>query len=356
MLIDLKRLFDGYADEKGTDMDFITTDIDRVNTERIKTMTMKRISAAGRHDAKKALRVVAAVAVIAALLTGTVFAAEYIGGLIRVRTNVAEAEYDENGEMMSPGIGAEIEVDALDGMTSTLVGMRLGYQPQMDEYSVMETVFYVWDQDCARILTHLRLLSEETGITDSQELYDLDTAKIEAAYADAMEARGYGRLEGVELAEKLTGEVIEEVTYNVLYSDAVNAELDKYGINDESMKDVMNHIYRSDNEKAWGATAYKATADKQYVMDGTAEVVKEGVINGMTAIYMTNAYECGEYLEVNDIILRDESTGIVLAVYGSIDFDELEKIAAGIEIVDTGLPIIDDEDSFGGLIATLAQG
>lgn len=99
--------------------------------------------------------------------------------------------------------------------------------------------------------------------------------------------------------------------------------------------------------------------ERYYILMGTTEAVKEGEINGRQAQYLTVEAipELGGE-ERNAIILTDEPTGAVVVIAGTFDFDELERVAEGIDVKESleYLFMPESAESFGGIVGEFAMG
>ena len=335
MKIDVHSFFDGYEGEE-------MAENVSCNKERIKELTMNKIySEKKTGKLTKGARIAIIAAAVMVLLTGTVFAA--VMGSIHVTKTDDVSEED---------IGAYIDVDKIEGIDSTLIAMIPSYQPELNEAEVDETLGYLQANDGARYYASYIVNSAKTGITDMCELDDYEIAQTEEAINKYKEENGTDTV-----PEEVLAQIYDEVYNSLHFNDDVNALLDKYNIFDEKYKNALVHIYRNDGEKGWGADAKKDAEDTRYTLTGDVNVVKEDTLKGMSAVYIENRYDIGEETyDMNVIALRDETTGIMLTVYGTVSFEELEKVAEGMEMIDTGLPCPVDNSGFGGLLAGMAQG
>ena len=77
------------------------------------------------------------------------------------------------------------------------------------------------------------------------------------------------------------------------------------------------------------------------VVLGGAATEREGELYGFEATYLTVEREGGTY---RVILLYDAADSCLVAVQGTYDFDELEKIAGGLTLLRTDLPAVDTFD------------
>ncbi len=80
-------------------------------------------------------------------------------------------------------------------------------------------------------------------------------------------------------------------------------------------------------------------AGKDLVVQGDLSIIKEGEINGMSATYMTESKSKDPdtaYIQ-NYIVLFSEEYNCLVKIVGDMEFDELEKIAEGLELKQTGI-------------------
>ena len=79
--------------------------------------------------------------------------------------------------------------------------------------------------------------------------------------------------------------------------------------------------------------------DKPIVVQGENTTVEEGTFQGMEATYLTQIYDGRTQY---NLVLYDAAHDCIIHIgsgAGSgIGFEELEKVAAGLELVDTGIP------------------
>ena len=116
------------------------------------------------------------------------------------------------------------------------------------------------------------------------------------------------------------------------------------------------------------------TTEKELVMEDDCEVVKQGTLNGMDAVWLTRdrrarflkdvpeesrASSEPFYLE-NLIVLYHEEYGCYIVVAGNMaafDFEALETIAQSLTIIPTSCPVVTQtQDNFGGVIPGIEAG
>lgn len=324
MKLNIDRFFDGYSDEDDIDMEMDLIDRKDINTERIKSMTMNKIKSEGKGKMKKSVRAFLLIAAAAVLLTGTAFAAA--AGIRATKVSGSKEFTDGDNTYSYSDIGAIIDVDGKNASLPSIIAMKPAYQPEMDEANVQETVDMVQGRsDATRTTAYYLLLSEDTGITDINELYDY------------------------EWASSLN---IDD------YADRIDALLEKSGVTGEQFAGAYTHIYRNDGNKAWGIDACEiSNNDASFYLEGNTDIIREDILNGMNAIYMVNHFGGDDPYDMNVIALHNVNTGILFTVYGNVGFDELEKIAVNTELIDTDIPCIyTEDDGFGGMLASLSQG
>lgn len=345
MKIDVQSFFDGYDEDA---MEIKNQNIEKtdINTERIKELTMNKINGEKKIKLKKPVRVALIAAAVMAVLAGTVGASAALG--FGVKTNVGEKEYD--GYSYSD-IGAEFTVPSSD-REPVFIGFRTAYQPEMNEANVEETVFSM--KETAYDNANRFVLSEILGSKDFDEVWDLNAEKTDEIIAAYMERNG---ITAPYCDEDLDAALKEADAYweSLGVTEKINSLLARGGITDELTKDAYTHIFRSDGNKSWGVDVYGTSAiDQTYIVEGVVETVKEGNINGMGALYLIDHHEQVDR-PVNIIAMRDEVSGALIVVYGTSSFEELEKTAEGIELVETTMPVL-ESDGFNGIIAGNAQG
>lgn len=124
--------------------------------------------------------------------------------------------------------------------------------------------------------------------------------------------------------------------------------------------DVSIYLINAYKNATYSIAVYSPhKVDTKYVIEGKSAVIKENVINGMAATYIdSDKSEGSNDYRFKIIVMKDEKTGALLVVTGNGEagFDELEKIAAGIEIVKTDVENEYSEINFGGLIGILGWG
>lgn len=311
MKIDMHSFFDGLAGEENVDMEFHDVEKLQINTERIKELTMKKISTENSRKLKKPLRVALIAAAAMVLFAGTVSAAVSLG--VKVNTNVPK---EEEFDGYSYDIGAEISVPSAGGKP-VLVGFRLGYQPEMNEPEVEETLGDLYEE--AGNSSYFLLL-EEKGIVSMTDIIDDN--------------------------------------YTEVTEEDIAAYLAKHGVTEESAEGAYVHAFRNDGNIWWGADIRSdVPVDTTYILEGETTVAKEGILRGMSAVYLESVEPLSGQ-NMNVLTLRDETSGLLVVVYGSESFEELEKIAEGLEIVPTTVPDYwgNRNFDFGGILASCGQG
>lgn len=129
--------------------------------------------------------------------------------------------------------------------------------------------------------------------------------------------------------------------------ESVESAWEKSGITQEEAENYYTTLWNnpegtqmSDGRKGAGRffriDLYDGTTidGTNLIMEGDLSNVREGEINGMSATYMTENRK--GYIK-NNIVLFSEEYNCLVHVVGNMDFDELEKIAQGLIIKQTGL-------------------
>lgn len=83
--------------------------------------------------------------------------------------------------------------------------------------------------------------------------------------------------------------------------------------------------------------------ETKLLLDGEVTDVREGEINGMEAHYMTveKKFSTGSSYTTNHIMLYSDELACMADICGQYGFDELEKIAEGLTLKETGLEAVD---------------
>lgn len=310
------------------------------NTERITNMTLKRISEAKKKKLRKPVRVALIAAAIAALCAGTVTAAAVMK--IRVNTDVSSSDVSGSDEH----IAAEISLPAFDG-ESVLVGFRMGYQPELSGSDVMETSETL--DETAENTMRFIVLGEKYGTTDFDELVEYETMDFEEAQ------QAYFAEHNIVIP---TEEQIyeSERAISQRYAEREAELLKGYGIDMEAAKEIYTYMFRSREDRSWGVQIFSGEKiERTYFLDGASEVVKEATINGRSAVYIAST-DTFSGLPMNVIAMLDEELGATVAVHGVMSFEELEQVAAGLELVPTTIPALTHGSGFGGIFTSNAQG
>ncbi len=259
-------------------------DISGISTEAVKEITMEKIDKnrkkrrIGFRQALLVAAVVSALAVTAAAVTN--------------RVNMRKLESDEVfktecGEYIASEGESVINIDAQKG--GKVVCFRPGWVPEDAK---------CLDLTMGKFSNELSYYSETTGMSRDEVL--------EAAGMTEEEAKGW---------------------YTTIWNEPTGNNLSDGTIG-------SGRFFRID------IFSCAALSGMDLIMQGDTTLVREGEFKGMAASYLTEK-ATGKRAEsmgdMNYILLYSEEFNSLIDVMGRMEFDELEKIAEGLELKQTGL-------------------
>jgi len=263
-------------------------DISGISTERIKEKTMEKIK---QNKKKRRIRFRQAL-LVAAVVSALAVTATAVAHRVNVRKL-------EAGEILTSDFGQHIASDGeslikIDTQTGgKVVCCRPGWVPEDAK---------CLDMKLAKFTSHLSYYADKTGM-DRDEV--LKTAGLTEEEAENWYTSFWNEPTGNELSDGTKG---------------------------------SGRFFRVDLYS--GATL----SGKDLIMEGDTKIVREGELKGMTAYYLTekaSGVRARTLGDMNYILLYSEKMNCLIDVMGQMDFDELEKIATGLELKQTGLDALE---------------
>ncbi len=260
-------------------------DIPEISTEIIKEKTMKKINKNGkkrRIGLRQALLVAAVVSALA------VTAAAVAASRVNVQKLEADKVFDDGYYEYTASAGESvINIDTQEG--GKVVCCRPGWVPEDAK---------CLDLNMGKFSGNISYYSEQTGMSRDEVL--------EAAGMTEEEAKTW---------------------YTTFWNEPTGNNLSDGTVG-------SGRFFRVDIHS--GASL----SGKDLIMQGDTTLVREGEYNGMAASYLTEkatGKRARSMGDMNYILLYSEELNCLINVMGRMGFDELEKIAEGLELKQTGL-------------------
>lgn len=308
--------------------------------ELVKALTMKRI----REDKpRRRVRLgFLLAAVLTVLLVGTAVAITI--RQIQLRQAEGELRYnDRTGTAIyhEGSYSGVLTVPAPEDAAATVVGVRIGALPGFGAQAT-ETVTTLWDSVRHQLAFVKCLQSTFPGKTAN------DLSQQEWATVFGMLDRYLPMVTGAEIADAC-------------------GDADPEGA-------VTQFSCRSEDAAVTIAVFSGLTSDKEFVLDDDCQLVRQGTIHGMDALYLTrdrterSLQELPEemvsiaepFFVENLLVLYSEEYACYLCVAGNavaFDFTVLEEIALDLELVPTACPVATATDTvFGGVFPGIGEG
>lgn len=334
MKIDIRDMFENYIDEDGTEMKNIA---DNLDIERIRSLTMNKINAGNNVKArgfkamKKSARIALLAAIISVLLVGSVSAAVIISR-VRIDTDLGEKTYAfSDGDEYTYNANGQFTIEGREDAKNEIMGFRLGYFPEFDMSSpdVCSTIVPLRDT--------LGFYIEASRIIDEKNYASINDLQ----WSEDEQEDDFGRIDSYTNSSKL------------------DEDLEEKGLSPEYLKDAYNHFIIGESGRAYAVDIYSyAKNDQQYVTENNIEFVKNGELCGMETTYyiMHDENRDEAFRSIYCLLLCSEEHGACITVVGTGGFEELEKIAEGLEVVHSGVEDTTDDGTFHGLFSDLMFG
>ena len=310
------------------------------DSERVKALTLQRIREGKPRRCVRFGFLLAAV--ITVLLIGT--AAAITIRQIQLRKAEGELRYeDRTGTAVyhEGNYSGVLTVPAPENAAATVIGVRIGMLPELGEQE-NETV------------TTLR-----------------DSVRHQLAFAKCLQNTFPGKTAN-DLTQQEWATVFGMLDrYLPMVTDAEIAD----ACGDADPEGAVTQFYcRSEDAAVTIAVFSGLTSDKEFVLDDDCQLVRQGTIHGMDALYLTrdrterSLQELPEemvsiaepFFVENLLVLYSEEYACYLCVAGNaaaFDFATLEEIALDLELVPTACPVATATDTiFGGVFPGIGEG
>lgn len=308
--------------------------------ERVKALTLQRILE-DRPRRRVRLGFLLA-AVLAVLLVGT--AAAITIRQIQLRQAEGELRYDDRTGTAIYHEGSYsgvLTVPAPEDAAATVVGVRIGALPGFGAQAT-ETVTTLWD-----------------------------SVRHQLAFAKCLQSTFPGKA-----ANDLTQQEWATV-FGMMdrYLPAVSDAEIEAACGDADPEGVVTQFSRRSEDAAVTIAVFSGlNSEKEFILDDDCQLVRQGTIQGMDALYLTrdrterSLQELPEemvaaaepFFVENMIVLYSEEYACYLCVAGNaaaFDFAALEEIAQALELVPTACPVATATDAvFGGVFPGIGEG
>lgn len=331
MRIEIRDMFEDYIDEDAIDMKNIKAD--DLDIGRIRRLTMEKISVSenkGRITGlRKPARVALLAAIISVLLIGSVSAAVILSR-VRIDTDLGEQTYSlSDGSEYTYDVGGQFTIEGREDAKNEVMGFRLGYFPEFDMSDADSTI---------------------TPLRESLGFY-IEGARI-------IEEKNYASSDDFYWSEDGTDDDFSRID-SYISSPKLDEDLSAAGLTGDYLEGAYDHYIVGDENRAFSVDIYSFSKnDQQYITENSIEFVKSGELRGMEATYYTmESFYSDRPRTEYCLLLADEADGAVITIVGNDGgFEEIEKIAEGIEVVHTGIENKCNDNSFRGLFSDIMFG